>query len=318
MLLPAAVWTRALTGCSAGSEQQPAAPDPTASGLASAQPKTGAGSDFGEAVAALERRTGGRLGVCVLDAGGARAGHREGERFGMCSTFKLALAGVILQRIDKGALRADQAVSFSQADMVPHAPVTEKHLAEGAMSVLSLAEAAQTTSDNVAANLLLRLIGGPAGFVEALRAMGDGETRLDRWEPQMNLVLAGDERDTTTPLAMARTVARILSPGALSATSRALLVGWMVATGTGKKRIRAGLPADFLAGDKTGTGLAPAMTDRYNDVAAVWRGDTSGIPSVISVYFDTGATHEDMRDEDEAVLAEVGRLAARWLVARGV
>lgn len=315
--MPAAVWTAALTACSAGREQRAAAPDPAASGASSSQPTTGADGDFGEAVRALERRAGGRLGVCVLDAGGGHVGHREGERFGMCSTFKLALAGVILQRIDEGALRGDQAVSFSQADMVPHAPVTGKHLAEGAMSVLSLAEAAQTTSDNVAANLLLRLIGGPAGFVEALRAMDDRETRLDRWEPQMNLVLAGDERDTTTPLAMARTVARLLSPGALSARSRALLVGWMVATKTGERRVRAGLPAGLLAGDKTGTGLAPAMTDRYNDVAAVWRGEPSGIPAVISVYFDTGATHEDMRAEDEAVLAEVGRLAAGWLAARG-
>lgn len=293
-------------------------PGPAGSGASSGQPTTAADRDFAEAIAALERRAGGRLGACVLDAGGAHAGHREGERFGMCSTFKLALAAVILERIDKGVLRAEQAVSYSQADMVPHAPVTEKHLAEGVMSVVALAEAAQTTSDNVAANLLLRLIGGPAGFVEALRAMGDTETRLDRWEPQMNLVLPGDERDTTTPLAMARTVAHILSPGVLSASSRTLLLGWMVATGTGKKRIRAGLPADLVAGDKTGTGMAPGMTDRYNDVAAVWRGtDTSGMPSVISAYFDTGATHEDMRDEDEAVLAEVGRLAATWLASRG-
>lgn len=315
-LLPAA-WSAALTACSSGPEPRPSAPRPASSGSSSAKPTSEADSAFTEAITALEQRTGGRLGVCVLDASGAHVGHREGERFGMCSTFKLPLAAVILERIDKGVLRADQPVSFSQKDMVPHAPVTEKHLAEGAMSVLSLAEAAQTTSDNVAANLLLRLIGGPAGFVEALRALGDGETRLDRWEPEMNLVPPGDERDTTTPLAMARTVARVLSPGVLSASSRALLVQWMVATTTGKKRIRAGLPADFAAGDKTGTGMAPGITDMYNDVAAVWRGsDTSRIPDVISVYFNTGTTHEDMRDEDQAVLADAGRLAASWLVAR--
>jgi len=38
----------------------------------------------------LERKSGGRLGVCILDtATGRRLGHRMDERFAMCSTFKL-------------------------------------------------------------------------------------------------------------------------------------------------------------------------------------------------------------------------------------
>jgi beta-lactamase class A len=189
------------------------------------------------AVAALERRVGGRLGVVVLDTGsGACVGHRADERFGMCSTFKLPLAALVLQQIDQGRWQADRWVPYTQADMTAHAPVTQAHLARGGMSVVALAQAAQTTSDNTAANLLLTLIGGPAGFTAALRAAGDKVTRLDRLEPHMNLVKPGDERDTTTPVAMARTAAHWLTGDALSTASRALLIDWMVATRTGSKR----------------------------------------------------------------------------------
>ena len=47
-----------------------------------------------EAFARLEQKSGGRLGVAVLDtATGERSGHRENERFPMCSTFKFLLGG---------------------------------------------------------------------------------------------------------------------------------------------------------------------------------------------------------------------------------
>ncbi len=263
----------------------------------------------------LEKRVGGRLGVCVLDAvTGEHVGHRLEERFAMCSSFKLALAGLILREVDRGVLRLDQPVAFSKADLVHHAPVTEKRLAEGQMTVSELAEAAQTTSDNVAANLLLRLLGGPTGFTKALVSLGDTSTRLDRWEPDMNFVLPGDPRDTTMPLAMARTAARFVVGDELKVASRNLLIEWMIATKTGAKRIRAGLPEGLRAGDKTGTGIAKGMTTKYNDVAVVWPAGQNA--HVISVYFDTAVETEDMRDEDLAVLAEVGRLAMKWILSR--
>jgi beta-lactamase class A len=264
------------------------------------------------AVAALERRVGGRLGVVVLDTGsGACVGHRADERFGMCSTFKLPLAALVLQQIDQGRWQADRWVPYTQADMTAHAPVTQAHLARGGMSVVALAQAAQTTSDNTAANLLLTLIGGPAGFTAAMRAAGDKVTRLDRLEPHMNLVKPGDERDTTTPVAMARTAAHWLTGDALSTASRALLIDWMVATRTGSKRLRAGLPAAWRAGDKTGTAMAEGMTDKYNDVAIIW--PPGRVPVLISAYYETARAHGRMRDEDQAVLAEAGRRAARWV-----
>ena len=260
----------------------------------------------------LERRSGGRLGVCVLDSdSGLRLEWRSEERFGMCSTFKLLLAAIVLREVDAGRLSLETVLPYSEADMVPYAPVTEKHLAAGGMSIDALTEATQTTSDNVAANLLIKKLGGPEKITAALRAMGDTVTRLDRMEPEMNLVPAGEERDTTSPRAMAQTVAGLYTNNWLSAESQARHKQWMIATNTGARRIRAGLPADWIAGDKTGTGIAPMMANKYNDVAVIWPPRRK--PVVIAAYYEASGYFERMRDQDQAVLAEVGRIAAAWM-----
>lgn len=261
-------------------------------------------------IADLERSAGGRLGVCALDTGsGAQIGHRADERFALCSTFKLLLAAVILREADQGRVRLDEPTKLPRDVSLPNSPVTDEARANGRdMTVLALAEAAQTQSDNLAANLLLGLIGGPAGFTSRLREAGDTETRLDRLEPELNFVPAGEVRDTTTPAAMARTVARFLTTDHLSEPARVTLVDWMVATKTGQRRLRAGLPADWRAGDKTGTGIADGMPVKLNDVAIAF--PPGGAPIVIAAYYESPVRSTTIRDEDQAVLAEVGRIVA--------
>lgn len=263
-------------------------------------------------LASLERQSGGRLGVAMLDTRTGRlAGHRMTERFGMCSTFKLPLAGIILAEIDAGRMKADQWVPYTQADMVPVHPVTGPNLPKGGMKLIDLAEGAQKTSDNVAANLMLRLLGGPAGFTAKLRALGDATTRLDRFEPAMNLVMPSEEHDTTTPAAMAQLVARLTTGRHLKPASRTLLIDWMADTKTGLKRIRAGLPATWRSGDKTGTAADDrpnGMVNKYNDVTIAF--PPGRAPIVIAAYLDAAAHFDTIRPEDEAILAEVGRIAA--------
>lgn len=270
------------------------------------------GVDVRERLVSLEARTGGRLGVGMLDVdSGAVLHHRGDERFGMCSTFKLSLAALILREAELGNLSLEKFVTYGEADMVPYAPITTANLEAGGMTVGALAEAAQKTSDNVAANLLIRELGGPAGFTEKLRAIGDDVTRLDRYEPEMNFVPPGEVRDTTTPNAMARTVAGFVTGATLSADNAALLRRWMEDTQTGLRRIRAGLPQDLPAGDKTGTGIGMGIANKYNDLAVVWPRDRG--PLVVAGYFEADREYDSIRPEDEAVLEEVGGIATEWL-----
>ena len=125
----------------------------------------------------------------------------------------------------------------------------------------------------------------------------------------MNNVPPGDARDTTTPAAMVGTLTKILTGDVLKPPSRELLIRWMIDTTTGAKRIRAGLPQDWRAGDKTGTGLDD-LGGKFNDVAIVWPPNKA--PLIITAYYNTTTPTETIRDEDQAVLAEVGRVAAAW------
>lgn len=281
-----------LGGCSSSGVQTRAVPAP----------------DF----AALEARAGGRLGIQCLDTSSGRStGHRINERFGMCSTFKLPLAGVILDEAAAGRLSLDEVLPYTEADMLSYAPVTRRHIAQGGMTIGALAEAAQVTSDNTAANLLLARLGGPEAFTAKLRALGDCVTRLDRLEGMLNLVPPGEVRDTTTPAAMAALVARLFGPDFLPTDRRETLARWTRDTQTGLKRLRAGLPAEWNPGDKTGTAIHETMANKHNDVAIAWPPERGLV--VIAAYYDAPGYFDTMRAEDDAVLAEAGRVCADWI-----
>src|SRR5262245_35115417 len=118
-------------------------------------------SKLEEALARIEAESGGRLGVAVLDLeSDAQAGHRARERFPMCSTFKALTAAAIFARVDAGKEQLTRRIAIAQSDILSYAPVTKQHVGGDGLSVAELCEAAVTLSDNTAANLLLRSMGG--------------------------------------------------------------------------------------------------------------------------------------------------------------
>ncbi len=309
----------AVVGCkgkaapAAGPAEPGAGPSPA--GRPAAAPASWLTPSLATAIAALERNT--RLGVAVLDTGtGVVIGHRLDERFAMCSTFKVVLAAQVLERAATGGLGLDTAVTIAPADLVHHAPVTEpmvkaataRGLAHATATVGELARATQLTSDNPAANVLVRHLGGPAALTAYCRGHGDPITRIDRYEPAMNDWAADDARDTTSPRAKATLLARLLYGGGLPAPARDELRAWMIATETGLKRLRAGLPATWAAGDKTGTMAGDGQTTKINDVG--WVEPSGRAPLVIAAYLDTQVADGEVHDADQAVLASVGRLIA--------
>jgi beta-lactamase class A len=192
----------------------------------------------------LEKKARGRLGVAVLDTGSNKTlGHKDDERFPMCSTFKFVLAGAILARVDKGQEHLDRRIAFTKADLLEYAPVATARLGEGSLSVVELCDASVTISDNTAANLLLASVGGPEGLTTFIRSLGDKVTRLDRNEPTLNEATPGDPRDTTTPTAMVGTLKELVLGNALSAKSREMLTNWLLGDTRGRARLRAGVGA---------------------------------------------------------------------------
>lgn len=246
-------------------------------------------------LAAIERASGGRLGVALLDARGRTLfANRANERFAMCSTFKLALAAMYADGSDRTPLR------LTRADLMGNSPYSEQMVTSGEMSIEGAAEHIVTDSDNAAANLLLRRLGGPAVYTRRVRAWGDGVTRLDRYELGLNENARRDPRDTTSPAAIGGTMRNLVMGNALAAAARERFRGWLMGTRTGPGRIRAGIPSGWTMGHKTGTcGTA------FNDVA--FFRTPHGNEYVLAVYLDR-PTVPDARAE--AAIADVARLAA--------
>uniref|UniRef100_UPI000365C22F class A beta-lactamase n=1 Tax=Nocardiopsis halotolerans TaxID=124252 RepID=UPI000365C22F len=255
-----------LTGCSSPADPTgPAAPPPSAEAAGTTRPaEPAAPVRMDSAFARLEGEFGVRLGVYALDTGtGQAVEFQSDERFAYCSTFKALAFGAVLDRTPIDEL--DRTVTFSEADLVFHSPVTREHVATG-MTLREIGDAALRHSDNTASNLLLQELGGPEELERALRGIGDEVTRVDRVAPEMAEAVPGDVRDTSTPRAMATSLREFALGDVLSEDKRDILTGMMRANTTGDDLIRAGVPEDWTVGDKTG---ACGYGTRH-DIGVLW------------------------------------------------
>ncbi len=219
-----------------------------------------------DALRSLEQQHGARAGVFVIDTGtGRTVGYRQDERFTFNSTFKGLACGALLRAHPLQTGFFDQVIHFTADKLVPASPVTSTRVDTG-MTVTELCDAAITRSDNTAGNQILELLGGPQALNDFLRGLGDQTTHMDRWEPDINTDIPGDDRDTSTPAALAEDYRRLVLGDVLAQPERTRLTAWLLANTTGDARIRAGLPADWKTGDKTGSGDYGTA----NDVAVTW------------------------------------------------
>lgn len=261
-----------LTGCGAGDAPPAATPPPTSA----ASTPSASVPDVTGALAALEAEFDARLGVYAVDTGTGRTiEYHADERFGYASTFKALAAAALLAETTDDEL--DELVTYSADDLVSLSPITAEHVETG-LTLRELAEAAVCYSDNTAANLLLERLGGPDGFREILRALGDEVTEPARWETELNVYTPGDDRDTSTPRALATSLAAYAVGDALAEDNRAQLVEWLVANTTGDELIRAGVPEGWRVGDKTGAGTYGTR----NDIGVLWP-PGGGAPIVLAV-----------------------------------
>ena len=237
----------------------------------------------------VEKRLGARMGVAIFDTESSnRWQHRADERFPMCSTFKALAAAAVLALVDQDREDLNRRIVLGSSDLVTYSPVTKDRLGGDGMTIGELCEAAITTSDNTAGNMMLRAIGGPEGFTAFVRSMGDTVTRLDRWETDLNEATPGDVRDTTTPAAMTKTLQALTLGNVLSVTSRDHLIQWLVGNKVGDAKIRAGMPKDWRVADKTGGG----SFGTNNDIAVIWPPGRK--PVLVSIFTtETNASFDD-------------------------
>lgn len=230
----------------------------------------------------LEKQYHGRLGLYAVNTANHQSiAYHANRRFPLCSTAKLMVVAAILKQSESSPNLLNKRLYFTKNFLIAsgYAPITRHHLKSG-MTIAQLAQAAIEASDNTAANLLIRQLGGPSAVTKFARSIGDQSFQLNRNEPSLNSATPGDKRDTSTPKAMAKSLKTLLLGKALSHHSRLKLTNWLINSKTGSHQIRAVLPKTWRVGDKTGTGAYGTT----NDIAIIWPTINSK-RIILAVYF---------------------------------
>ena len=290
--------------------------------------------DIAEKLEAIAQRLVGRIGIAAQEIGsGERIAVNGDETFVMASTYKVAIAVTLLNRVDKGEVALSDLVDISQDMMVAGDNAIALNFVHPGikLSVANLIEPMITESDNTATDTCLELAGGPEAVTQMMQSIGISDLRVDRSTseilrdfyglpdkayasvlaealakdpslatkvPLRNLEFEQeDPRDQCTPNAMLELLLAFDSGKALSETSREFLLGVMSRTRTGGARLKGLLPIGTPVADKTGTigGVA-------NDVGFVTLPD--GRRFAIAVFTKSSATPEAHRDR---AVAEVTR-----------
>ncbi len=251
------------------------------------------------ALAELEREASVTIGVVAVAHGSTNPfRYRAADRFPMCSLFKPLAAAALVQARGYDEVYWNTPIPYTNADVVVDSLVLESKRPQRATPE-ELADAALRWSDNTAGNLLLRELGGPAAITAFAASLGATDTRLDRWEPELNEAVPGDLRDTTTPDDIALLYSALLLDDAAGMLTSARLREWMLRNQTSNARMRAGLEPPYELADKTGGGAYGVV----NHAGVLWRPGETPLTLVIM-------TRTDRADavRNNAVVAEATRI----------
>jgi beta-lactamase class A len=301
---------------------------------------------FAKGVAEIaERARPGVLGIGLMNLESGEQWTLNGERrFPMQSVFKMLLGAAALAEVDAGRLSLDEQFVLEEQQLSPQlSPISLAWPARRDYTARQLLAEAVSNSDNTAADVLMKRIGGPGAVTAWLEGKRLLELRVDRYERELQPAVSGmpsfrpawraqaafaaakaavpperrmqamraymaDPRDTATPGGMLEFLQLLDNNELLSAASTRLLLQLMSASTRGVDRLRAGLPKDAAFAHKPGTsGTDQGLSTAYNDVGIFTLHDKR---SYAAVAFLSGASVGDP-DARPALMADLGRLMAR-------
>ncbi|MGA3012364.1 MAG: class A beta-lactamase [Terracidiphilus sp.] len=223
----------------------------------------------------------------------------------MQSTFKFPLALAVLHHVELGKLQLDQPVRFLKSDRYETFSPLQDEFPEADVDVplRKLIKLMAEESDNIAANILLRLIGGPDVLQQYLDSLGLSAIH----QQDSEFTLHGDQklqyRDYAEPAAMVALLRLFADHSPLNREDTALLNGWMLEAASGPNRIKGLLPAGTPVAHKTGSsGVEWGMIPATNDVGLITLPDGRQLALAV---FVTDA-HAD-QDACEHVIASIAR-----------
>ena len=227
----------------------------------------------------------------------------------MQSVFKLPVTVTALHLVEQGKFSLEQPLRFLPSDRIlPHtySPLQDKY-PDGNVDVplQELLRLGTSLSDNVAADIVLRTIGGPAVVNDYMRSIGVAGFHLVDDEQAM----AGDNslqyRNWFEPVGAVQLLRRISDNSPLTDEHTRILLRWMQDSPTGAHRIKGELPAGTIVMHKTGSSATrDGVTAATNDVGLITLPD--GRRLAIAIFVSDSKADDATRD---AVIARIAKAA---------
>lgn len=239
------------------------------------------------------------------------------QRFPMQSVFKFPIVLCMLAEVDKGTFTLEEPVTVAKSELLPGfwSPLRDKYPEGVTLPLSALMRYALSWSDNVACDVLLRLLGGPLVVEAYFHQKGFKDIAIKINEKTMQSDWDIQFLNWVTPREMNRILRAFYEnkQGWLSPGSHAFVWDLMKGTTTGAKRLKGQLPAGTVVAHKTGwsgkndqTGITAAV----NDVGMVFL--PNGDYFFISVFVTD--SQEDF-ETNEGMIAEVAGVCYKYFEA---
>lgn len=258
----------------------------------------------------LERITADRaaiVGIAVKGWNGDTLSILGNHAFPMQSVFKYHIGVAMLSQIDKGKFKLSQKVVVEEKDMLPglYSPLRDKHPQGGTFTIGELIEYAITVSDNVACDVLLKLLGGPQTVETYFHSLGVKDIAIKINEELMQANWNLQYQNWTTPKAAIDALQLIYENKQLQLSKKNHRFLWKVMrnTSTGKMRLKGQLPKGTVVAHKTGwsgKNKDLGITAAVNDIGIVFLNKKQ--------YFYISVFITDSREDNETnelMIAEV-------------
>ncbi len=253
--------------------------------------------------------------ACSLPGSDLNCDLNPNARPPMQSVFKLPLAITALHLIEEGKFSLDQPVRFLPSDRIlphTHSPLQDKYPeANVDIPLRELLRLAVSLSDNSAADVVLRVIGGPEVVQRYINSIGVDRFQLKDGERGLHRDVAAQYRNWFEPASAVKLLRRISDDSPLSAQHTALLLAWMKDTPTGAHRIKGELPEGTNVMHKSGTsGSGNGVAYATNDIGLIAL--PNGQRLAIAIFVADAAADDATRD---AVIARIATAAYDAAVA---
>ena len=226
----------------------------------------------------------------------------------MQSVFKLPLALMVLHQVEQGTFSLDQPMRFLPRDRIlPHvySPLQDQYPKAGVDVLLrELLRVSVSLSDNVAADILLRLVGGPKAVNTYIAALPVSGFHLQDSEAVLHHEVSAQYRNWFEPAGAVQLLRRISDNSPLTSEHTALLLGWMTPA-VQTKRLEGDLPAGTRVAHKSGTSdVDGGVAHATNDIGLIPLPDGRRI--AIAVFVTDSTADEATREQ---VIAHIARAA---------